>query len=156
MTKRRSSCARGFCARSSLFLFPHETILKQIGASLNVRDAGGSEQQQLGVAEEMKAVKDKGHVLVKAGKHAQAITLCRHAILMPHNRQDEEWLNGDTKLQSAPCRLNMALCLLRPNTPANTTQAVICCHAAALSTSGSCLLLRKGALSQGASSRAVR
>ena len=52
------------------FLFPHEKILNQIGASLNVRDAGGSEQQQLGVAEEMKAVKDKGHVLVKAGKHA--------------------------------------------------------------------------------------
>ena len=50
------------------FLSPHEKILKQIGASLNVRDAGGSEQQQLGVAEEMKAVKDKGHVLVKAGK----------------------------------------------------------------------------------------
>ena len=66
----------------------------------------GTEHRQLALAEEVKAIKDKGNVLVKAGKHCQAIGLYRHAIAKSN---DEECLDADAKLQIAQCHLNMAL-----------------------------------------------
>ncbi len=43
---------------------------------------------------------------------------------------DQNGGEADAKLEAAQCHLNLALCLLHPKTPENSTEVVICCDAA--------------------------
>jgi hypothetical protein len=107
------------------FLFAHEKILNRTMSSKVPRDL-----RQLPLAENIKAVKDQGNLLVKAGKHSEAIGRYSQAIHVFAFARVHEDINEDTKLQIAQCHLNMALCLLHSRTPANITDAVTCCDEA--------------------------
>ena len=54
--------------------------------------------RQLPLAEKIKAVKDQGNVLVKAGRHSEAIGLYSQAINVFAIARDNEDINEDTKL----------------------------------------------------------
>jgi hypothetical protein len=88
-----------------------------------------TEHRQLPLAE-IKALKDKGNMLVKAGRHSEAIGVYKHAIVVFLNKKHQNDDDADSKLTFAQCHLNMALCLLHLKTPANIIEAVICCDAA--------------------------
>jgi tetratricopeptide (TPR) repeat protein len=69
-------------------------------------------------------------MLVKAGRHSEAIGVYKHAIVVFLNKKHQNDDDADSKLTFAQCHLNMALCLLHLKTPANIIEAVICCDAA--------------------------
>ncbi len=111
------------------FLFAHEKILNRTISGARMSQVS-PDLRQLPLAEKIKAVKDQGNVLVKAGRHSEAIGLYSQAINVFAIARDNEDINEDTKLQTAQCHLNMALCLLHSRTPANLTDAVKCCDEA--------------------------
>ena len=54
----------------------------------------------------------QGNVLVKAGRHSEAIGLYSQAINVFAIARDNEDINEDTKLQTAQCHLNIMFAAL--------------------------------------------
>lgn len=108
-------------------LFAHEKILNR--TLLDAATSAGQDRKSLTLAEQIRALKDKGSKLVKEGRHSEAIGPYRQAVVR-FGRHRKEKDDDDAKLLAAQCHLNMALCLLHPKTPESSTEAVICCDAA--------------------------